>query len=87
MKIEVVVPEDFVGEIIGDLSSKRGQILQMNDRINMKVIDAEVPLASMFGYVTNLRSISQGRASYSMEFSHYSPVPQNVTDEIIGKKA
>ncbi|MFH1838006.1 MAG: elongation factor G [Candidatus Kuenenbacteria bacterium] len=86
MKIEVVVPEDFVGEIIGDLSSKRGQILQMNDRGNMKILDAEVPLASMFGYVTNLRSISQGRASYSMEFSHYSPVPQNVTEEIVGKK-
>ncbi|MBI4653204.1 elongation factor G [Candidatus Kuenenbacteria bacterium] len=86
MKMEVVVPEDFVGEIIGDISSKRGQILQMSDRGNMKIVDAEVPLASMFGYVTNLRSISQGRASYSMEFSHYAPVPQNVTEEIVGKK-
>jgi elongation factor G len=85
MKMEVVVPEDFVGEIIGDISSKRGQILQMSDRGNMKIVDAEVPLASMFGYVTNLRSISQGRASYSMEFSHYAPVPQNVTEEIVGK--
>jgi elongation factor G len=85
MKMEVVVPEDFVGEIIGDISSKRGQILQMSDRGNMKIVDAEVPLASMFGYVTNLRSISQGRASYSMEFSHYAPVPRNVTEEIIGK--
>ena len=86
MKLEVITPEDFIGEVIGDLSSKRGQILQMNDRRNMKIIDAEVPLSNMFGYVTNLRSISQGRASYTMEFSHYAQVPQNVVEEIIGKK-
>ncbi|PKL72271.1 elongation factor G [Candidatus Kuenenbacteria bacterium HGW-Kuenenbacteria-1] len=87
MKLEVIAPEDFIGEVIGDLSSKRGQILQMNDRRNMKIIDAEVPLSNMFGYVTNLRSITQGRASYTMEFSHYAPVPQNVTEEIVGKRA
>lgn len=84
MKVEVVTPEKVMGDVIGDLNSKRATIQEMRDRGNMKVIDAEVPLAEMFGYATQLRSMSQGRASYSMEFSHYQPVPKNVTDQIMG---
>jgi len=87
MKVEVVTSEEFMGDIIGDLNSKRGQILEMRDRAGARVIDAKVPLASMFGYSTQLRSMSQGRASYSMEFAHYSPVSHNVAEEIIaGRK-
>ncbi|RJO59546.1 elongation factor G [Candidatus Parcubacteria bacterium] len=85
MKIEVVTPETFMGDVIGDLNSKRAQIKEMRDRGSMKVIDAEVPLAEMFGYATALRSMTQGRASYSMEFSHYAEVPRNVTEQIIAK--
>ena len=86
MKIEVVTPESFMGDVIGDLNAKRGQILEMTDRGQMKVVKAMVPLASMFGYVTNLRSMSQGRASSSMEFDHYADVPRNVADQIISGK-
>lgn len=89
MKIEVVTPEEFMGDVIGDLNSKRGQIIEMSDRGNTKVIDGMVPLASMFGYVTSLRSLTQGRASSSMEFDHYGEVPKNVEAEIVeirGKK-
>ncbi len=87
MKIEVVTPEEFMGEVVGDLNSKRGQVNEMRDRSGMKVIDTMVPLASMFGYATQLRSMTQGRASYSMEFDHYAPVPQNVAEEIISGKS
>ncbi len=86
MKIEVVTPESFMGDVIGDLNSKRGQIQDMTDRGQMKVVRAMVPLASMFGYVTSLRSLSQGRASSSMEFDHYADVPKNVADQIIAGK-
>jgi len=86
MKVEVVTPEDFMGTVVGDLNSKRAQIQEMNDRGNMKVVDAFVPLAEMFGYATELRSITQGRASYSMEFDHYEDVPRNVSEEIIEKR-
>jgi elongation factor G len=87
MKVEVVTPENFMGDVIGDLNSKRGQINEMTDRGQMKVVKAMVPLASMFGYVTSLRSMSQGRASSSMEFDHYADVPSNVAQTIIeGKK-
>ncbi|MBU0624878.1 elongation factor G [Patescibacteria group bacterium] len=87
MKVEVITPEDFMGDVIGDLSSKRGQIKEMRDRINSKVIDASVPLSEMFGYATSLRSMTQGRASYTMEFSHYEEVPTSVAEEIKeGKK-
>lgn len=86
MKIEVVTPESFMGDVIGDLNSKRGQILEMTDRGPMKVVKAMVPLASMFGYVTNLRSLTQGRASSSMEFDHYADVPRNVAEQIIAGK-
>ena len=82
MKVEVITPEDFMGDVIGDLSSKRGQIREMIDRGQMKVIEADVPLAEMFGYATALRSMTQGRASYNMEFDRYEQVPQNVALEI-----
>ena len=86
MKIEVLVPADFMGTVIGDLNSKRGIIKEMRDRGNIKVIDSDVPLAEMFGYATSLRSMTQGRGSYSMEFSHYAEVPNNVAQGIIEKK-
>ena len=87
MKVEVVTPEDYMGDIIGDLNSRRGQIEKMEDRGNAKVVSAVVPLANMFGYVNNLRSMSQGRASYTMLFSHYDVVPSNVEEEIKSKLA
>ncbi len=83
MKVEVTTPESYMGDVIGDLNSKRGQIQEMFDRGQIKVIKAIVPLASMFGYATTLRSISQGRANYSMEFGHYAEVPRNVAETII----
>ncbi|MFH1583192.1 MAG: elongation factor G [Candidatus Falkowbacteria bacterium] len=86
MKVEAVTPEEFMGEVIGDLNSKRAQIEEMGDRANIKFIKAKVPLAEMFGYATQLRSMTQGRASYSMEFGYYSEVPRNVAEEIIGGK-
>ncbi len=86
MKVEVVTPENYMGEVIGDLNSKRGQILEMTDRGQMKVVKATVPLASMFGYATSLRSMSQGRASYSMEFEKYGETPNNVAQNIISGK-
>lgn len=87
MKVEVLTPEQFMGDVIGDLNSKRGQIQEMRDRSGIKVIDALVPLAEMFGYATSLRSMSQGRASYSMEFAHYAEVPRNVAETIKGAQA
>ena len=82
MKIEIVTPEENMGDVIGNFNSKRGQVIEMEDRGNMKVIKGEVPLAEMFGYSTELRSITQGRASSSMEFSNYSEVPKNVAEKI-----
>ena len=87
MKVEVVTPEDYMGDIIGDLNSRRGQIEKMEDKGNAKVVSSVVPLANMFGYVNNLRSMSQGRASYTMLFSHYDVVPSNVEEEIKSKLA
>ncbi len=86
MKVEAVTPEDFMGTVVGDLNSKRGQIQEMTDRSGAKVVSAFVPLAEMFGYATSLRSLTQGRASYSMEFDHYEPVPSNVSKEIVEKR-
>jgi elongation factor G len=86
MKVEVVVPEKYLGDVVGDLNSRRAQINEMRDRGNTKVVDAQVPLAQMFGYATQLRSITQGRGSYSMEFKHYADVPSNVAKEIIETK-
>lgn len=85
MKVDVTTPENFMGDVIGDLNAKRGQIEEMTDRGQVKAILAKVPLSSMFGYATQLRSMTQGRASYSMEFSHYSEVPRNVAEDIMGK--
>ncbi len=84
MKVEVTTPEEYMGNVIGDLNSKRGQIDSMSDRGNLKVVDAKVPLAEMFGYATQLRSMSQGRANYSMEFLHYAEVPRHAAEAIIG---
>ena len=86
MKIEVITPEQFMGDVIGDLNSKRAKINDMSDRGNVKVIRGDVPLAEMFGYATELRSMTQGRASYNMEFARYSAVPQNVYNVLIGDK-
>ena len=87
MKVEVVTPEKFLGDVVGDLNSKRGQIENMGDRFNLKVVDAKVPLSEMFGYVTNLRSMTEGRATYTMEFDRYERVPENVAQLIKeGKK-
>ncbi len=85
MKVEVVTPEEFMGGVMGDLNSKRGQIENMEDRTNTKIIDAFVPLAEMFGYSTALRSMSQGRASYTMEFDHYAEVPRHIAEKLSGK--
>jgi elongation factor G len=87
MKVEAICPEQYMGDIVGDLNSRRGQIDNISDRINLKVISAMVPLAQMFGYATQLRSMSQGRASYSMQFDHYQEVPRNVQTEILGERA
>ena len=86
MKVEVTTPEEYMGNIIGDLSSKRGQIEEMSDRVNIKVVKAKVPLSEMFGYSTGLRSMSQGRANYTMEFSHYAEVPKNILEQIKEKQ-
>jgi elongation factor G len=87
MKVEVVTPEDFMGDVIGDLNSRRGQIQGTDSRGNAQVVDAFVPLANMFGYVNELRSFSQGRAQYTMQFSHYDEVPANVAQEVKEKLA
>ena len=83
MKVEVITPEDYMGDVIGHLNSIRGQVQGMEPRGNAQVVNANVPLANMFGYVNTLRSMSQGRAQYSMQFSHYEQVPQNVANDII----
>ncbi len=87
MKVEVVTPEDYLGDVIGDMNSRRGQIQGTDARGNAQTVEAMVPLANMFGYVNQLRSFTQGRASYSMQFSHYDEVPQNVADEVKAKLA
>ena len=86
MKVEVEVPEEFMGDVIGDLNRRRGQVNSMDERGGNKIVDAFVPLAEMFGYSTDLRSATQGRATYSMEFDHYEEVPKNVAEEIIKKR-
>ncbi len=87
MKVEVETPEDYMGDVIGDLNKRRGQINSMDDRAGNKIITAFCPLAEMFGYSTDLRSQTQGRATYSMEFDHYDEVPRNVSEEIIKKRS
>lgn len=86
MKVEVIMPEEYMGDVLGDLNSKRCHIKEMSDRAKSKVIDAEVPLAEMFGYATTIRSMTQGRASYTMEFDHYAETPRHIAEKIIEGK-
>ncbi len=86
MKVEIVTPEEFLGDVMGDMNSRRGMIKETGERGNAKTILVEVPLAAMFGYATDVRSMTQGRASFSMEMSHYAQVPKNVAEEIIKKR-
>ena len=85
MKVEVETPESYMGDVISDLNSRRGRIMAMEDRANAKIIKAEVPLAQMFGYATDLRSNTQGRASFTMEFLNYAEVPKSIAEKIIEK--
>ena len=86
MKLEVVVPDNFFGDVIGDLSARRGRIKATKDRLNLKVIDATIPLAEMFGYATTLRSLTEGRGTFTMEFDCYGEIPKNISSEIIEKR-
>ena len=87
MKVEVITPEDYMGDVIGDLNSKRGQIQDMEERMGARIVNAFVPLSEMFGYATELRSMTQGRASYSMQFDHYGEVPSNVAQTVVEGRA
>ncbi len=82
MIVEVVVPEEYIGEVVGDFNARRGRILRMESRTNVKVIESRVPLAEMFGYATDVRSVTQGRATFHMQFSHYDPVPLSISEEV-----
>ena len=86
MKVDVTCPEANLGDVIGDLASRRGHTLGMESRRGMQTIHAQVPLANMFGYATQLRSMTQGRASYTMEFDHYQELPQSLAEEITAKR-
>src|SRR5204862_7196666 len=86
MKVEVVTPEDYMGDVMGDLSRRRGTLQGMTDTHTAKVISADVPLAEMFGYATDLRSATQGRATYTMEFSKYSAAPDNIAATLVKKE-
>jgi elongation factor G len=83
MKVEITTPEEYLGDVMGDVNSRRGRIEGFSDRLGIKVVDAYVPLSEMFGYATTLRSLTQGRASYSMEFHHYEKVPNNIAEKIV----
>ncbi len=85
MKLEVLTPEENMGDIVGDLNRRRGQVEGMDDRAGSKVIKAKVPLSEMFGYVTQLRTMSSGRATSTMEFSHFEEAPRNIAEEVIAK--
>jgi elongation factor G len=85
MRIDIVSPKEYMGDVIGDLNRRRGRIEQVDDKGAIQYIHGFVPLAEMFGYATTVRSLSQGRASYSMEPSHYEDVPRNLTDELVAK--
>jgi elongation factor G len=86
MAVEVVCPEQYLGDVIGDLNSRRGKIVDMGQRGNARVVRAEVPLATMFGYATDVRSKTQGRATHTMQFSNYAPVPTAIQEEIVAKQ-
>ena len=85
MSLEVVTPEDYMGDVVGDLNRRRGQIVNMDSKGNARIVKANVPLSEQFGYVTVLRTLSSGRATSSMEFSHYAEVPANIAQEVISK--
>jgi elongation factor G len=85
MQVQVLVPEEYMGDVIGDINSRRGHITNMEPRNGIQVIDAVVPLGEMFGYATDLRSRTQGRGNYTMQFSHYAEVPKNLAEKIIAK--
>jgi elongation factor G len=85
MRIEVVVPEEYMGDVIGDLNGRRGRILGMESRAGSQIIRAEVPLAEMFGYATDVRSRTQGRASFTMHFSHYEEAPASIAEEVVAR--
>ena len=85
MKLEVLTPEENMGDIVGDLNRRRGQVNSMDDRAGSKVVKAEVPLSEMFGYVTSLRTLSSGRATSTMEFSHYAETPSNISESVIAE--
>jgi elongation factor G len=85
MEVEAVTPDDYMGDVIGDLNSRRGKITNLEQRAGSRVISAYVPLAEMFGYATQLRSMTQGRATYTMQFDHYDEVPRNVAEEVISR--
>ena len=87
MKVEVIAPEKYLGDVMGDINARRGRILETVDKNNNKIIKTQVPLSEVFGYATELRSMTQGRASYNMEFDKYEPVPKNITDSIIEGKS
>lgn len=84
MKVDVLVPPDFSGTIVSDVNSRRGHVMNLEPRGHLQVVQASIPLSQLFGYETDIRSISQGRASSSMHFSHYAQVPKNVQDTILG---
>ncbi len=86
MAVEVITPEEYMGDVIGDINSRRGQVNAMEDRSGAKVVKAKVPLSEMFGYVGDLRSKTQGRANYSMVFDSYAEVPSSVSEEIIAER-
>jgi elongation factor G len=85
MDVELVVPGEFLGDVLGDLTSRRGKILGLESRAGIQTVGARVPLARMFGYATDLRSLTQGRGSFTMRFSHYEPAPQSVVEKVIAK--
>jgi elongation factor G len=85
VEVEVVTPEDYMGDVIGDLNGRRGHIGNMDERAGARVITAEVPLAEMFGYATDLRSRTQGRATFTMQFHSYKPVPDSIAEELVAK--
>jgi elongation factor G len=85
MKIEVASPDEFFGDVLGDVSSRRGQVTDVDHRGHLRVISAHIPLAETFGYATALRSVTQGRASYTMEFDHYQEVPQSIAEQVAGR--
>jgi translation elongation factor 2 (EF-2/EF-G) len=86
MEVEVETPDDYVGDVIGDLNSRRGKIMGMENKGVITSIKAHVPLSEMFGYATNLRSLTQGRGTFIMKFSHYSEAPQSITEKVVGER-